>query len=380
VQALNLRLDSTLTSIALAMVDAATEQLIHFGTSDLRGRSVRQRTEVPSVQRENQALVAQISANEEFVARIKDFTGVQDRTLGVLKSTPVLQQVARSAALVGRSAVTTSMVVPSAPLSPAPIADDVSSTDSSINEAASTLSIAGVALPHWLLPGTMGALLTALLGWLLMSAGRGRSRQLSVLASDASTSSDRPTHSANAAPFVAESLEGDTGVARVKSPELAAELPASADARAPHDAAASRGTNTVGEGTPESVEDLAEESDWTRTMISRKKPAEETDWTRTMLSRKVADSRSRALRELDTLIAFEQFDEAKALLDTMMLKEPDNPEYLLRHYHVRTHGGVDTSHDDVELLRAMMDGPMSDTMLRVRDSGRGLMPGDLIVR
>ncbi|MFT5176761.1 MAG: hypothetical protein ACI8W7_004959, partial [Gammaproteobacteria bacterium] len=41
-----------------------------------------------------------------------------------------------------------------------------------------------------------------------------------------------------------------------------------------------------------------------------------------------------------------------------------------------THGGADTSHDDAEILRAMMDGPMSDTMLRVRDIGRGLMPGD----
>ncbi len=60
----------------------------------------------------------------------------------------------------------------------------------------------------------------------------------------------------------------------------------------------------------------------------------------------------------------------------MLVTDPDNPEYLLRHYHVRTHGGVETSTDDEALLRAMMDGPLSDTMLRVKEIGRGLMPGN----
>jgi hypothetical protein len=101
---------------------------------------------------------------------------------------------------------------------------------------------------------------------------------------------------------------------------------------------------------------------------------DEVDWSYTMVSRKAAHPQ--ALKEVDTLIAFEQFDKAEVLLDQMLVREPDNPEYMLRHYHVCTQGDVDTSADDAQVLRAMMDGPMSDTLLRVREIGRGLMPGD----
>jgi hypothetical protein len=103
-------------------------------------------------------------------------------------------------------------------------------------------------------------------------------------------------------------------------------------------------------------------------------PDPDEPWTRTTISRKAADPN--ALREVDTLIAFEQFDKARALLDELLVTDPQNPEYVLRHYHVRTEGGAQTSADDEELLRAMMDGPLSDTMLRVRRIGQGLMPGN----
>ena len=93
-----------------------------------------------------------------------------------------------------------------------------------------------------------------------------------------------------------------------------------------------------------------------------------------MISRKAADPS--ALKEVDTLIAFEQYDKANSILEEMLVTDPDNPELMLRHYHVRTQGGTESDDDDDALLQAMMDGPLSDTMLRLRELGRGLMPGD----
>ncbi len=82
------------------------------------------------------------------------------------------------------------------------------------------------------------------------------------------------------------------------------------------------------------------------------------------------------LKEVDTLIAFEHYGAAKEILDTLLSKDPKNPEYVLRHYHVRTQGGVETHDGDEEMLRTIMDGPLSDTIVRVREIGRSLMPGD----
>ena len=82
------------------------------------------------------------------------------------------------------------------------------------------------------------------------------------------------------------------------------------------------------------------------------------------------------LKELDTLIAFEQYDQAREKLQLLIDKDPENPEYLLRHYHLRSMNDVDTDADDEALLRALMDGPLSDTLLRVKAMGKSMMPGD----
>ena len=308
-QALRLRFDIELTQPAAAPAHVTTEQLIRFGTSDLRGRVALSRTEARAVQRDNKSVAERIRANEEYLARMKDLVRVQERTLGVSASLLALQEVARDAAQAPAPVV----VLPSAP---------VAQTRSTNSPAISRLPLhdAGLALPPWLLPGAIGALITGLLGSLWMSVARARNGQ--VTAPTAPTVPIAPASFARGQP------------------------------------AGSSAAKTV-------VEDIPERNSGR---------VEATDWTRTMISRKAADPQ--ALKEVDTLIAFEQFDKAKALLDKMLGKEPDNPEYLLRHYHVRTYGGADTSHDDAEILRAMMDGPMSDTMTRVREIGRGLMPGD----
>ncbi len=89
------------------------------------------------------------------------------------------------------------------------------------------------------------------------------------------------------------------------------------------------------------------------------------------------EDRQAELRELDTLIAFEDYDGASRALAPLVAAEPDNAEYRLRLAHVEAQRGNATASDrELEALSAMMDGPLSDTMARVRRIGRELMPGN----
>jgi protein involved in temperature-dependent protein secretion len=99
------------------------------------------------------------------------------------------------------------------------------------------------------------------------------------------------------------------------------------------------------------------------------------DWTKTMLDRKAADPN--ALKEVDTLIAFEAYDKAKVLLKEILKGNPANPEYRLRMLHLEaTTGDKDKAELEERILAEMMEGPLSDTIRRVKEIGRGLMPGN----
>ena len=98
------------------------------------------------------------------------------------------------------------------------------------------------------------------------------------------------------------------------------------------------------------------------------------DWTQTQISRTAADPN--ALREADTLIAFEDYEPAKRLLDEPIRTNPNNPEYRLRLVHVQAELGNQTEADkEEEILAAMMDGPLSETLHRVKTIGKDLLPG-----
>ena len=101
-------------------------------------------------------------------------------------------------------------------------------------------------------------------------------------------------------------------------------------------------------------------------------PAER--WSQTMIRRTAADPN--ALREVDTLLAFENYEPAARLLEELMAQNPDNPEYRVRLVHVQAElGHVEESEKEEEILAAMMDGPLSETLYRVKEIGRGLLPG-----
>ena len=98
------------------------------------------------------------------------------------------------------------------------------------------------------------------------------------------------------------------------------------------------------------------------------------DWSPTTLRRKAADPK--ALREVDTLIAFENYEPAELLLDELMRTNPGNPEYHLRLLHIQSAtGDPDKVEEEEHILAAMMNGPLSETIGRVKEIGRGLMPG-----
>ena len=357
--ALSLRLDTDLTTTPGSnSIDAATAQLIRFGVSDMQRRSLETRQRTAVVRAENHVLQGQIEGTEELIARMQDLSGAQERTIEVLKSGIAWQQTVQASV---RARVSEPPVSPPSPeastAKPAPLTQ--APAQPPVRQGSGHMKIAGFEVPNWLLGGVVGALISAVLAWLLVLVSRRRQNAAGlVAASDASTHGTASGDERTDADVLRELWDDDHGVEnqsgeQTTSPVVAAATyPVSGDAPSSADAGASMLVDDV-PGNP------ADGSD---------------NWSRTMVSRKAADPQ--ALKEVDTLIAFEEFDKAKTLLDQMLAREPDNPEYMLRHYHVRTQGGIDTTADDAEVLKAMMDGPMSDTLLRVREIGRGLMPGD----
>ena len=94
------------------------------------------------------------------------------------------------------------------------------------------------------------------------------------------------------------------------------------------------------------------------------------------LAAKDTPTNTEALKEVDTLIAFEDYEQASGLLNELLDEAPDNPEYRLRLLHVLSSAGnAEASAEQEKILSAMMDGPLSETLARVRRLGHVLMPG-----
>ncbi len=415
----DLRLDNTLSTSPGGTVDGATEALVSFGISDVRRRIRWSQDEARALQEQNEVVARQVAANESLIGSLKAVTASQERTLEALRAAVVAARAQRAAppaspapAVTPAPASAPAVVQPlPAPASPPPAG----------------LEIAGMPIPHWTVEAVLAGLVALLVVWIvvllrarrpaaapaLASAGaaaaldtREDAEVLSVLWPTPTEAGSRSKTLRGAAGTGAGDPGGvpQPGMERAASPASASAGPGTPAADKPEagdsPSSADRGHGDGGTGEEDAADDGpatldlagagraagADAADGARGTDSPQgatgtggtgRPSDalaEGDWSRTMISRKAADPQ--ALKEVDTLIAFEQFEKAKALLDQMLVTDPDNPEYLLRHYHVRTHGGVETSTDDEALLRAMMDGPLSDTMLRVKEIGRGLMPGN----
>lgn len=83
-----------------------------------------------------------------------------------------------------------------------------------------------------------------------------------------------------------------------------------------------------------------------------------------------------ALREVDTMIAFEDFQQAARTLSDLVASEPTNPEYRVRLLHVeRELGNVDRAVVEEEFLKRLTSGSRSAGLVRAGEIGRSLLPG-----
>lgn len=361
----DLRLESSLAREQLPEVsDPQTEALLRFGASDVRRRIQRSRDRVRELRQHNDLVAEQVRAHERLIRQLKTLNDMQDRTVRVL-----------------RSAVSGQQAPPpqSQPLSTRPSVERASSP---VVEPAPAFGRSESPATGWIVNGVLAALVVILLGWILFNrrepaalaqtphpqgpaapVGQPPRGVVRPAASPAPRAREpapaRPElvgKTANAAPAV----KPEDGVAEL-APDRALE-PLHEDAKASTDSPVGRSPRVAAHKGVDTLVgfDLGVSSG---APGSQKQP-----------STKAADPQ--VLKEVDTLIAFEHYHKAELLLNQVLEDDPQNPEYLLRHYHVRTQGGVETADGDEELLRAMMDGPMSDTIIRVKAIGKGLMPGN----
>ncbi len=82
------------------------------------------------------------------------------------------------------------------------------------------------------------------------------------------------------------------------------------------------------------------------------------------------------LREIDTLLAYEDYEGAGKRLLELIEAYPENPEFRLRLLHLQSvQGDMEASAAESEILATMMDGPLSDTLRRVQSVGHEMLPG-----
>lgn len=353
--ALSLRLDRSLSPITRGPADARTEMLVRFGMGELRHRIARVRGRAEAVREGNRLLSQRIVEHDALALQLRDLSVSQGRVLEGLR------------AVLGARVEARAQAPGSAPQTPAPRPAPIPERrPAPLPAPVPGLVVAGI--PHWVLQVGLGGAVLALLAWIALLL-RGR-RNGAVAAAQRAEDDDVTAWIEHAATMSAPPGEAEPpdAVARTQHSDREASGPSAegpdvvdlavVDARPVRSATEAASPSNAGTGGGASD------------------PAEQRSHDVT----EGHSAHSYALKEVDTLIAFEQYDAAKTALEEMLASDPDNPELLLRHYHVRTRGGAETITDDEELLRAMMEGPLSDTMTRVREIGRGMMPGDPLFR
>ena len=102
--------------------------------------------------------------------------------------------------------------------------------------------------------------------------------------------------------------------------------------------------------------------------------APEQEWSETLVQQKATDPE--ALTEVDNLIATGELTKARQLLTELTKGNQDNPEYHVRLLHVESALGDSAKASEQEqILAKMSEGVLSDTRSRIKEIGRGLLPG-----
>ena len=391
---LTLRLDEQLVSPQVSVAHTETQLLTEFGKSDIRRRIQLYHDRSQAIHHESSRIGEQIEQYEGLILRLRSLNQVQDRTIEAMQ-----QMIGAHATEAPPSeAVTTLSAPPPQPLPRASVAankpvsqrnaDPRPSLTRPKATASGSYQFAGIEIDRVLLQVVLLALgVSAMVAGALVWVRRRRERPLSLAVAGLPLGATEEVHVDEAIAAARESTsratESGAPPPPVASPSVTPSPPQApgsgvlgvGDAGGDTDVELDRALASIQESDVGGDTDV---ESGIATDVETMPPAVTTStggtWDLTKLAG--ADTDRDTLKEVDTLIAFEHYDKAKEMLDTLLAKDAQNPEYLLRHYHVRTHGGVDTHDGDEEMLRLMMDGPLSDTMLRVREIGRSLMPGD----
>ncbi|MCB1742567.1 MAG: hypothetical protein KDK91_19485 [Gammaproteobacteria bacterium] len=79
-----------------------------------------------------------------------------------------------------------------------------------------------------------------------------------------------------------------------------------------------------------------------------------------------------AVREVDTLIAFERFEQAERIINEHLARDPDNPEMRIRQLHIRSMSGDEArAREEQAILQAMLNGSIgTSSAAQIADDSR----------
>lgn len=303
-------------------------ELLDAEAPELRGRILKVRDQVASLEQSNAEKSSYLNRHEELIQRMRGVVAAQEKV------------IARLVAQARQPEQVAMLQAPVAAPRSAPAARPQVST------VMAPIHLGPIELPgavrNYLTEGAFAGVLVILLCWALYlrSVARARTAELTILKGG---SSAMPPPPADEEPEALEDWPEPAPVAK-REPEPA---PAKKPRPAKPAAAAKR-----------SDSDTAPELEWSETIVRQK--ANDPD----------------VLAEVDTLIAEGDLPKAKQLLDQLSQAEGDNPEYQLRLLHVDSAlGNSARASEQEQILAKMSQGKLSETRQRIKEIGRGLMPG-----
>lgn len=296
-------------------------QMLAAGAPELRGRILKVRDQVAELGQSNAEKSAYLTRHEELIQRMNGVLAAQEKVIARLAAEAQLPKPRAMARAPVAAPRPVSLPRPQATTAVAPI-------------QLGPLELPGI-MRDYLLESALGGIAVILFLWALYlrAVAKSRTAELVMLKSGARTAT--PTLTAEVEP---EAFEPEPPPLKAKAPPV--KKPAAA-------------------APPKQWEsDTAPELDWSDTVVRQK--ASDPD----------------ALAEVDTLIAAGDAAKARQLLVEMMKGNEDNPEYRLRLLHVDSSlGDSSKAAEQEQILSKMKDGPLSGTLNRIKEIGRGLMPG-----
>ncbi|MDX1529821.1 MAG: hypothetical protein R3337_14420, partial [Gammaproteobacteria bacterium] len=308
-------------------------QLLNGQGPELRGRILKVRDQVAALEQSNAEKAAYLNRHEELIQRMRGVVQAQEKVIARLAAEAKRpQQVA--------------MVQPRVPAPrPAP-RPQVATTMPPIH-------LGPIELPgevrNYLMEGAFGLIVVILLSWALYlrSVARARTAELTIL-KGGSTAMPTPAPEEASEAFD-EWSEPEPEPEPVPLSALEPE-PAPKPKAVPPPAALTRARRTDSDTAPEQ------------------------EWSETLVQQKATDPE--ALTEVDNLIATGDLTKARQLLTELTKGNKDNPEYHVRLLHVESAlGDSSKASEQEQILAKMSEGVLSDTRSRIKEIGRGLLPG-----